>query len=640
MDGFSPVRAENPSPCSAWRALWLFVLLGLVAGQTWLTLDLFGSDPIAALRGDQAILSGRHPLHLYHGALGSRAFLDHGTLCAFDPSFQAGYPKTPVFDGASRPAELFLMLAGGGYQPAAYKIGLATVFSLLPFFLALAARGAGLGPASSCISAALGTVVCWSGPCRDALDAGDLDVLFGSISVAVHVGLLLAYHRQPSLGNWVGLLLSAGFGLFAQPMLFLLLLPLFLIYYLSVGHHHRLFWHFGLATALGAALLANLFWLTDWVAYWWLRAPLPVGIPELSHRTFQTIWNAGFWGEPADRAFATCLFGAALVGLSILHHTGQRCAARLLGVAFVGNLLLAIAGIGWEPLGRLGTRHLLLSALLCAVPAAVHGGVQSLNLVARYAGCRWLGAAVGLCLLAAGVLLGDDYVRTYVGRWATPTPLPLVLGSDREQLVQELTERTTPTARILWEDRPEARQVEHWTALLPVLTGRSYVGGLDPDVVIDHCYASFRDQMLAGRTLAEWSDADLEDFCSRYNIGWVVCWTPAASARFQAWNAAAPVCPLHDDGPGILFAIQRAQSFALKGQAQWLQADTEHIVLGDVVPDDGKVVLSLHYQTGMHASPGRVQVERELDPFDPISFVRLKVSGPVARVTLTWDKRR
>ena len=83
--------------------------------------------------------------------------------------------------------------------------------------------------------------------------------------------------------------------------------------------------------------------------------------------------------------------------------------------------------------------------------------------------------------------------------------------------------------------------------------------------------------------------------------------------------------------------MARPHSFALKGQATWLAADWEHVALGDVVPEDGKVVLSLHYQAGMQVSPGRVQLEKEPDPRDPIPFVRLRMPDPVTRITLTWE---
>src|SRR5207245_3202123 len=128
---------------------WLLFLLSLVAWQGWMTLELFGPDhPWQHLWDDQPILSGRHPLHFYHGILGAQSFRDHGTLCCYDPAFQAGYPKTPVFDSGSRPAELFLYLAGCGYGPAAYKMGIAVCCLVVPLFLAVAARAFGLGRGS------------------------------------------------------------------------------------------------------------------------------------------------------------------------------------------------------------------------------------------------------------------------------------------------------------------------------------------------------------------------------------------------------------------------------------------------------------------------------------------------------------
>ena len=61
----------------------------------------------------------------------------------------------------------------------------------------------------------------------------------------------------------------------------------------------------------------------------------------------------------------------------------------------------------------------------------------------------------------------------------------------------------------------------------------------------------------------------------------------------------------------------------------------------DVQPEDGEVILSLHYHDGLTVSPSRVKAEREereLDPRDPIPLVRLRVDAPVARVTLSWER--
>ena len=89
-----------------------------------------------------------------------------GATTCYDPQFQAGYPKTPVFDGGSRPAELFLLLSGGRYRPAAYKLGLFTFLLLVPAAFIAAARGAGFTVGIAVLSGVGGIVLGWSEPVR------------------------------------------------------------------------------------------------------------------------------------------------------------------------------------------------------------------------------------------------------------------------------------------------------------------------------------------------------------------------------------------------------------------------------------------------------------------------------------------
>src|SRR5262249_565617 len=148
-----------------------------------------------------------------------------------------------------------------------------------------------------------------------------------------------------------------------------------------------------------------------------------------------------------------------------------------------------------------------------------------------------------------------------------PEPLQVGLGPEREALVEVLRQQTGAAARILWEDRPRTREAAHWEALLPLLTDRAFLGGLDPEGGIEHTGAGLVEQTLAGRPLAQWSDAALSEYCQRYNIGWVVCWSPAAMARFQSWPGCVAVAEVHDAGSGWLFQVNRRRSYALKGQA-------------------------------------------------------------------------
>jgi hypothetical protein len=516
-------------------------------------------------------------------------------------------------------------------------VGVAVCCLVVPVLLALAAWSIGLDLVGTCLASALGLLVWWGTPCRAALEAGELDLLLATIAALVHIGLIIRFNRSPGLGTWVGLLASGLLGWFAQPLFFALLFPLDLVYYLSIGAKHRLIWHAALLTALAGGVAGNAFWLIDWVTYWWIRSPLAGGVPLLSQRSFHAFWTASVWGDPLDRVLALVLGSAAVVGICLFNQTGQRPAARVLGLGAGGLLILAVAGLSWEPLARVGARRLLVPALLCAVPAAAHAFSQGWHGLGCWIGSPRRGLVVGCGVLFLAGLEGQALFGSLTARCTGTAPLEVGLGPRREALVDAIVAHTGREARILWEDHPDQDRAGRWTALLPVLTDRLYLGGLDPDGSIEYAYPDLVGAKLAGRALAEWSDADLDEFCRRYNVGWVACWTPPAVDRFRAWQGTEQTLPI-DAGHGCLFTL-RPRAFVLKGQARILRADCERIALADVVPEDGQVVLSLHFQAGLRASPGRVKVEREYDPYDPIPFIRLQVPGPVALITLSWDER-
>jgi hypothetical protein len=632
----APARGFGDNP------LWWGVFLALLGAQAWMTLGLFGpGHTIDHLLDDQPILSGRNPLHLYHGLIGARSLLNRGTLCCYDPAFQAGYPKTPVFDDGSRPAEVLLALAGGRYLPCVYKLGLASLCLLAPCIVAGAARGAGLNRCRACLACGLGMLVWWGKPCRDLIEAGDLGLLMAGLAVLAHTGLLLRYHRAAGPVNAAGVGLTAFLGWFAHPMLMALSAPLSLLYYFTTGPRHRLLWHVSLVGGLAVAVLANLFWLFDWIGYWWIRTPLNLEAPALTAHGLAAMWAAPAWGEPADRTLACFLAAAAAAGVVVMHRGGLRPAARLFGLGTAAWLLLAGAAVVWSPLARAGACRLVAPALLFAAAPAAHALTLLLQPLRRWGG--WLTAGLaGAGALAVVTLALPSHRDAWLGRVWAGERLLIGLGADREQLVAVLKDKTTSQARILWEDR----RGPSWTALLPVLTGRAFVGGLDPDAGIEHTAGGLIDQTLEGRPLDDWTDADLADYCERYNIGWVVCWSEKAAQRFdrfRRWEAGKdalePAVELRDDGAGRLLALHRTPSFALQGAAHLQSADSCRIVLTDVKPDDRRVVLSLHYQAGLRVSPSRIRVDSRPDARDAVPFMRLQLDEPAPVVTITWDKR-
>ncbi len=633
-----PVSEGTPPGTPGDSRLWLLPLAGLLVWQGWMTLGLFGSWD--ALCDDRPVLSGKHPLHLYHGHLGARALVRHGSTSSYDPAFQAGYPKTPVFDGGSRPAEVALCLTGGDFRPDVYKIGLALVNLLVPLALVVAGRGAGLNRRAVLLSILLGLFVWWGGPCQAALRDGALDLLLGSLAVVVLSGLLVRFHRKPGGRALLGLLASGFLAWLFHPLLVFLLLPLYALYYLSVGARHRMIWSVLLLGGFFLAVGANYFWLRDWVRYWWLLVPLGPG-ELLQHRTFASLWRAPLWGDAPDRVLAVLMVAFTAGGAAHLNQRGDRPAARLFGLGTLLLLLLAIGGVMNETLGKLNAAALIVPALLFAVAPAAHGLEMTWRLLAALSRRRWLAGGLTATALG-GVLLIPGVAGPIFQRCTAVEPLALGLNADQEQIVETLREHTAETARILWETPPGATSAAGWTPLLPRLTGRSYVGGLDAAGGIEHTADTLARQTLAGRPLAEWTDHDLEDYCRRYNIGWVVCWTGPTLERFKRWDATRTVVTLGPGGVGTLLEVKRPHSFILKGQARWLGAEPGRIRLADVRPDpgDGTVELSLHYQNGLVASPGRVQIIRPEVPdgVQDLPFVRLKVDSPVAHLTLLWKR--
>jgi hypothetical protein len=654
MDRHTLPHSDGSEACAIGPSkLWWLVFLGLWAWQVWMTLSLFAppaTSETANLRAvcqaawerlldDEPVVSGRHPLHLYFGYLGAQTFRERGTLCRYDPSFQAGFLKTPVFDVGSRPAELFLLLGGADYRPAAYKIGLAVCCALVPLFLALAARGLGLRGGWSCLAVALGLLVQWSTPGQTAFEQGDLDLFLAGIASLAFVGLLLAFHRAPQVCNWFGLLLTGVLGWFAHPLLWLLLFPLLLIYYFSIGVRHQLGWHLALFLALAAPVGVNSVWLVDWLRYWWIRLPLQLGSVSLKHRTFHTVWSSPLWGDAADRILGITLFSLMLLGIGVLNQTRERLAARLLGLAGCGFFLLTLLGLAWEPVGRVGAMQLLTPALWFAVLPTVYVVAALHRLAVRRLGSPGRVAVLVTVLAAVGVAWGPRTLAAWLHRWTRTTPLTLGLGPQRQEVVETLRAQTSDDARILWEDQPAYVAHGRWCALLPLLTDRAYIGGLAPDGCIEHAFSGLLDQALLGRHISLWTDAELDEYCRRYNVGWVAAWSPAVQARLRAWKGESAAIPLQDSVPGQLFPVGTRAGFVLKGKARVLSLTRERIALADVVPDEnGVVVLSLHYQAGLRASPARIQVEREPDPFDLVPFLRLRVPQPTALITLTWDE--
>jgi hypothetical protein len=630
-------RAEGFRQHPAW-----LVVAGLVlVAQAGLALSLFGTSRAwSAVTDDRPILSGRHPLHLYHGTLGASSFRTSRTATCYDPAFQAGYPKTPVFDGGSRPAEVFALAGGREYNPAAYKFGVFLFVLFVPIAFIAAARGAGLPAGAAVLCGCLGMLIGWSPAVRHMLEAGQLDFLTAGLAAAVFVPWLGRYAKHPGVESWVVLATLAAVGWYAHPLVWLCLAPVLFIFYLIFAPRHGPGWHLGLAGITSFGIVPNAWWLIDWAKYWWLRQPSSqdhIPLPQ---------WETVV-GLPSDYAnLCAGLPGGliipliAVAGIVLLWLTHHRAAAAL----SVAAVLLAIASArlaaAWPRVPMDVPARVAPMAVAFLVPAAAFGIWETL---------RRLRLAIAGTVVAAAVLFiigwaDGPQCPLSRGLGIHAQPLPIGFTDDQKQLLAAINQHTTPDARILWDDA-EPRPGGSWSPLLPIYTNRSYIGGLDVDSEIDHGYCALCNYQLNGRPLANWTDDELTAFCRWYNVGWVVSRSGRTAERWGRYPKAKAIAKFTDEGqPVTLFAIDRDHSFILNGlngaRAKWESADTKRIVLTDVIPDaEGNVDLSLHEFEGLRAYPSYVQLEKHFQPSnpDPIGHIRLRIPGPVPRITLVWE---
>lgn len=673
MTTASTVAPEPEPPRRPWAAIGL--LAAILAAQTVESVRLFPT-PRALLDDDHPVLEVDHAIHLYHGALGSRFLIDHGTPWGFDPYFMAGYPVTPVWDSSSNPSILFQALAGGGYHPRAYNIGLFVCSLVALASLPAGAAAAGLGLSEAALAALLGWLYLRCGWPDMFVRSGLFAFVTASCEAVLLTGLLLGYEGKASAAGWGALTAAASVLVFTHVTGPLLSLGAGLGLVASAALRHSWRWSTALVAAALTALAVNLFWLVPLWTFRGIRSPLAFFMAPGSAWAVVDHYLAG----DLEGRLGLALVALGLAGLIVWMASGQRVWAATFGGAALSLLVLAAFGGQWSITTTLEPfRFLVPFHLLMTVPAG-SVVVQAGRRLARALGGGLRGtlavASGGLVALAVAGLAFPQWFRLAAGQIRVDRPLVAGLRPEMEALVRSLRQHTDPSARILFEDQLrllEATDPEstHWTPLLPELLGRDsrqFIGGLYQTAFIaHHRAASFGDFTLGGIPIDAWPPERLRAFCDQYNIGWVVCWSPLSRLRFDYWGDAHRVAtvPRHHTpglvpsvpsyvqntlvarlGPAlasqylreggeqyVLYRIDRPHTFFLKGQGQLAAAKPNQIELAGVVPERGEVVLSLHWLDTWRTDPP-LRVTPISVPNDPVPFVKISMPERLERLWL------
>jgi MFS family permease len=634
------MRESGPGRQTRWW-LALLVIFGLHVCQC---LRCFPNW--STILSDEPIVQVDHALHLYHGWLGARFLRDYGYSWGYDPFFMAGYPKTPFHDPSSGLAELSLWLAGSSYSPAAYKLGLLLTMLTTPVLVAGGAWLLGCDRNAVALTVLVQSWYYWTGYSRVLLDSGLYGFLWGSAWTVVVLGLLSRWFARPTVGNWIGLAGATTISIFVHPTVAIMLLGPVTALYLGVGRFRGIRWH--LATWLAAILagLANGFWLVPMYRLWPLRQVQYVFM--LDPPSFVFDYFVG------DR-FAQLLLLLAVVGLFVWHRSGRRSAMFavsvmvliLFGLTFFGGLWKATQGL--EP-----RRFLVPLSFWLAVAAGPAMGAIANRLTIGTA--RQVVRAAILAVAAGVVVLWLAQGRVFTIGYqmiAHRRPFSVGLKPPMLELVEWIRTHTNNSARILFEDQlrllenTEPESV-HWSCLLPILTGREFIGGQYQVTPLVHHVASFGDFHLAGRPVDTILPLDLAEILDRYNVGWIICWSPRAKLAFDAFTQARYLgsLPRYSTRPAenqyFLYRVDRRPSYFAQGTGRVVAVDLNRIELSDLVPDADTIVLRYHWLAGLQTTPV-VRLEKVLVGNDPVGFIGIRTDDPVSHLVIenayrAWDR--
>ena len=632
-----PERGSGPGGRSgtSWMRVPLLLVASIWIAHTIGLLLLF--DPPAALFDSRPLIDQDWGLH-YHHLSSLKGFWesDH-RLWGYNPFFMAGYPSNTIQDMSIKFYELAALATPISPPITAFKLWVFLAFSAIPWLCFLTFRnffGHQATPNLGGIAAALmGTAYFWNSLPREMFFYGMVGFPITCYVAMLALSLLyriLQHERRFSLAHigWIAVCIVL-LPLHLQAAMIVILPGAILL----LMHRKRVA-YFWTAGGVLLALAINSPWLRPFLSHLSDQASQDVvqTLPILTVRDPLTflkdyVGSDRYWTFRAslwEKVFRGMLLVLGIAGLTRLYRQRRLSLALALTAALLSLFLLAYFGSFIR-----ATRG--LQAMRYKIPFEI-----TLSLSAGYALCAqdrrewstWRMRAA-LLLLLAGF---GGFVLNLVQTESTGLMrLRTQIRSPVTDIVEWLRAEAPADGRLLFEESGDETGFVYngmyLSSFLPYSTGLQLIGGPINIYLDRHQFAEFHSGLFLKEDIRTFSNLELQDYLSLYNVGAVITFHPNSVRHLASFSEL--LTPEKHFGRIVVWRVHQPRSWFLQGSGQ-VRADFNRLECSDV--EGSEVILKYHWVEGLESDPP-LRIEPTLLRRDPIPFI--KIIDPPSRFTLS-----
>jgi uncharacterized membrane protein len=418
-----------------------------------------------------------------------------------------------------------------------------------------------------------------------------------------------------------------------SPLIFLPPLLALLVVEPKLVKRNLLIWLFGAGVL---SLLANAIWLAPAIAH--RGDDVSLAIVEQLPLFVSTDWltfisdyigTQGYWTfRPTwlEKGLRLAVLILGVIGVRKLIRSEQRSLGVILAWSLIGLFLLSYFGAfipalgAWQPL-----RFKIPCDLFLIVGAAYAIGrpLQSRDVTKPWIISLLLGGAA--LTFALNVAQSESSGRLQ---------LRSQLNSDSQRIIEWITRQAPAEGRVLFEESGDETGFVHdgvyLSNFVALGSGRQLIGGPINLYNDRHHFADFHSGKLFKRDIGAFSDAELQNYLSLYNIGAIAAFHPASLQRLTAIPGLATLD--QRIGPVHLLKVNQPLTWFVQGQGK-VKARFNRLELTELTGNP--IILKYHWVAGLKSEPA-AKIEPAQLADDPIPFIKIIDPPPTMTLRVGW----